>query len=189
MIEPHFIDLFMYSFMIRDQEYFNKASPHFQYNKYKLFTEGLETIVKRIYPKVFEIFRNSEDKYEFRNIKFESHRLETDGVYYIDNGYKLTIVIGEDCPQEHLKRIFGISRMEDILELCYIPEVFAEGTRSEENRIATELVEYMRSCNELYYLPLSIIRHDSHSFEMEFGRYLYAANSHKKFFKHLLMLK
>lgn len=72
--------------------------------------EGLETIVKKIYPKVYEFYP------EIKGLKFKSKSFLHDSIRIIDNGKFLTIVVGDEVQSKILMNVFGVRDIDDALE-------------------------------------------------------------------------
>ena len=182
LIIPHNLaHLYMYMFMIKDKDYFGSEARS-RYNRHLFLNEGLETIFKQIYPKVYTIILDGHH-YHFKPTKFQSNELETNNIWFIDTGRKITIVIGEDASSSLVASLFG-QTTEEIESLCELPTI----NESLYNVASRRLIEILRSGNWLYFLRVEVMRQDSYEFEVEFGNYLYVAENHRKFLKQLFQL-
>lgn len=80
----------MYIFMLIQNQMCDKTTnSYFQYNKLTFMREGLETITKNLYPKVYEFYP------EIRPLKFKPKSLTHDSIRIVDNGKTITLIVGD----------------------------------------------------------------------------------------------
>ena len=90
MIPKNLVNFFMYIFMLIQNQMCDKTTnSYFQYNKLTFMREGLETITKNLYPKVYEFYP------EITPLKFKPKSLTHDTIRIVDNGKTITLVVGD----------------------------------------------------------------------------------------------
>lgn len=66
-------------------------------------------------------FKQYEQSEYPKNIKLEAHRIELEGIYLVDNGNTLYVLVGEDVSNQKLREIVGVEKVEEIQNLVEIP--------------------------------------------------------------------
>jgi hypothetical protein len=79
----------MYAFMLMQHDIYDKKSQNFLSSRSKFLKEGLETTVKKIYPKVYEFYP------QIAPLKFRPKSFLHDSIRLVDNGTFIGIVIGD----------------------------------------------------------------------------------------------
>lgn len=85
------------------------CNTYFQYNKLTFIREGLETITKSLYPKVYEFYP------EIRPLKFKPKSFTHEAIRIVDNGKTITLVVGDEVKMTTLLSLLGVKILDDAL--------------------------------------------------------------------------
>lgn len=110
-----------------------------------------------------------------KNIKFEASKIEYDGIYLVDNGRFLFLLVGEDVTTATLQEIVGISQPEEVDTLQYIPH-----TSHQINSKLRSAVELLRAANLNCYLQLKGVREGSVDYHTLIAPALYLEDEHRR---------
>lgn len=83
---------------------------YFQYSKLTFLREGLETITKILYPKVYEFYP------EIIPLKFKPKSFTHEAIRIVDNGKTVTLVVGDEVKTTVLLSMLGVKVLDDALE-------------------------------------------------------------------------